>query len=102
MSGRGGIYTGPGGQELYGDGREVNPVRLTPRCPADVELNIRKEMAAFHIDQEKYTVVGYVEPGGQKPGHTVFFSSGSARITVWYTSIAEMDIQLTSAGADHG
>jgi hypothetical protein len=26
MSGRGGIYEGPGGQNLYGDGREVNPI----------------------------------------------------------------------------
>jgi hypothetical protein len=28
MSGRGGIYEGPGGQELYGDGREVNPTSM--------------------------------------------------------------------------
>lgn len=26
MSGRGGIYEGPDGTKLYGDGREVNPV----------------------------------------------------------------------------
>ncbi len=29
----GGIYTGPGGQKLYGDGREVDPVKpLCPKC----------------------------------------------------------------------
>jgi hypothetical protein len=28
MSGRGGIYKGPGGEELFGDGREVHPISL--------------------------------------------------------------------------
>lgn len=32
MSSRGGIYRGPGGQELYGNGREVHPVSMAPSC----------------------------------------------------------------------
>jgi hypothetical protein len=36
MSVRGGIYEGPGGQKLYGDGREVSPVKSLDSLEKDI------------------------------------------------------------------
>ena len=37
----GGIYKGPGGQDLYGDGREVTPIRTLPSR----HLPVKREVA---------------------------------------------------------
>ena len=72
----GGTYKAPGGQELYGDGREVHPVSLTPskmtleeaqaewdrRKTLKVELEKEFKVELDHDDQGLWMVEGYLLP----------------------------------------
>jgi hypothetical protein len=44
-AGTGGIYKGPGGQDLYGDGREVNSSRTLPSLVDNTRLPISRQQA---------------------------------------------------------
>jgi hypothetical protein len=41
----GGIYKGPGGQDLYGDGREVTPTRALPPLVDNARLPVTRQQA---------------------------------------------------------
>jgi hypothetical protein len=63
MSGRGGIYKGPGGEELFGDGREVHPISTCPHERLEyLRAELRAERISFGELLELQSLAKHIDP----------------------------------------